>query len=151
MQSRDSIDDVWGRRTPFHGEGQWPIRVDEHRDEEPERWVQSCCVLCSNGCGLDIGVKGGRIVGVRGRADDRVNRGRLGPKGLHGWEANHGPDRLTRPLIRRRGKLREATWDEAMDLVVRNAKRGHEAADRRRRSASTTPASSSSRSTTRSR
>ena len=64
----------------------------------PDRWVQSCCVLCSAGCGLDIGVKDGRIVGVRGRAADRVNHGRLGPKGLHGWEANSSPDRLTRPL-----------------------------------------------------
>lgn len=38
----------------------------------------------SNGCGIDIGVKGGKVVGVRGRAVDRVNKGRLGPKGLHG-------------------------------------------------------------------
>jgi anaerobic selenocysteine-containing dehydrogenase len=84
--------------------------------------VQSACVLCSNGCALDIGVKDGRIVGVRGRSIDRVNRGRLGPKGLHGWEANHSPDRLTRPLVRRDGALREASWDEAMDLVVNRAK-----------------------------
>ena len=87
--------------------------------EEPDRWVRSCCVLCSNGCGLDIGVKDGRIVGVRGLETDRVNRGRLGPKGLHGWQANHSPDRLTaaaRP--RRRRASGEATWDEAMGLVV---------------------------------
>lgn len=38
----------------------------------------------SNGCGLDIGVKDGRVVGVRGRVTDRVNKGRLGPKGLNG-------------------------------------------------------------------
>ena len=78
-ETRDSIADIWGARTPF--EGAWPERVDERTIEEPERWVQSACVLCSNGCGLDIGVKDGRIVGVRGRAADRVNRGRLGPEG----------------------------------------------------------------------
>lgn len=39
---------------------------------------------CSNGCALDIGVKDGKVVGVRGRATDRVNKGRLGPKGLNG-------------------------------------------------------------------
>ena len=39
---------------------------------------------CSNCCGLDIGVKNGKVVGVRGRAVDRVNKGRLGPKGLTG-------------------------------------------------------------------
>ncbi|HEY8611591.1 MAG TPA: nitrate reductase [Roseomonas sp.] len=90
--------------------------------EEPERWVQSACVLCSNGCGVDIGVRDGRIIGVRGRAQDEVNRGRLGPKGLHGWEANNSPDRLTKPLVRRAGRLHEATWDEAMGLIVRRTR-----------------------------
>src|SRR5581483_734207 len=32
------------------------------------------------------------------------------------------PDRLTRPLIRKEGRLREASWDEAMDLIVRRSK-----------------------------
>lgn len=75
---------------------------------------------------MDIGVKDGRIVGVRGRTDDRVNRGRLGPKGLHGWKANAARDRLTRPLIREGGKpdgrFREASWDEAMGQIVRRSK-----------------------------
>src|SRR4051812_12652624 len=117
-RSRDSVADVWGERQPFHGEGQWPERVDVHLDEEPDRWVQSACILCSNDCALDIGVKDDRIVGVRGRGVDRTNRGRLGPKGLHGWRANHSPDRLRKPLIRSGGQLREASWGEAMDLIV---------------------------------
>lgn len=78
-QSRDSIREVWGKRTGYVGEGEWPERVDEALIEEPDRWVQSACVLCSNGCGLDIGVKNDRIVGVRGRAADVVSRGRLRP------------------------------------------------------------------------
>lgn len=82
--------------------------------------MQSACVLCSNGCGCDcdIGVKDGRIVGVRGRAKDHINHGCLGPKGLHAWIANHSPDRLTTPLIRRNGQLEPATWDEAMSMIV---------------------------------
>src|SRR4029453_17091723 len=67
---------------------------------------------------LDIGVKNGRLVGVRGRAGDRVSRGRLGPKGLHGFEANHSADRLTRPLVRRGDQLEPASWDEALGLVA---------------------------------
>jgi predicted molibdopterin-dependent oxidoreductase YjgC len=55
---------------------------------------------------------------VRGREVDRVNHGRLGPKGLHGWQANHHPDRLTRPLIKDGDSFREASWDEAMELVA---------------------------------
>jgi anaerobic selenocysteine-containing dehydrogenase len=83
-------------------------------------------VLCTNGCGLDIGVRDGRIVGVRGRSDDRINRGRLGPKGMHAWVANASPDRLVRPLIRTgkkgKGEFREASWDEAMDYIVERSR-----------------------------
>ncbi|KAF1838463.1 nitrate reductase [Decorospora gaudefroyi] len=121
VQSRNSIEDIWGPRTPYVHE--WPIRVDEARDEEPDHWVQSACVLCSNGCALDIGVKDGKVVGVRGRATDRVNKGRLGPKGLHGWKACGHQDRLTYPQIRRNGKLERATWDEAMSLIVEKSRK----------------------------
>ncbi|WP_311182690.1 molybdopterin oxidoreductase family protein [Hymenobacter volaticus] len=120
IQTRDSIQDIWGPRLGY--EGQWSVRVDERLEVEPDHWVQSACVLCSNGCGVDIGVKEGRIVGVRGRAVDSVNHGRLGPKGLNGWVANNSPDRLTKPLIRRNGQLEEATWDEAMNLIVQKSK-----------------------------
>src|SRR4051794_18424383 len=120
-ETRNAIDDIWGPRTP-HEAGAWPVRVDERTVADVERWVPSVCVLCSTGCGMDIGVARGRIVGVRGRAADRVNRGRLGPKGLHGWEANASADRLTMPLIRRGDHLVPATWDEAMALIVERSK-----------------------------
>jgi anaerobic selenocysteine-containing dehydrogenase len=81
-------------------------------------WFASACVLCSNGCGLEIGVHDGRMVGVRGRADDRVSRGRLGPKGLFGWQANNAPDRLVHPLVRRDGQLVRCSWNDAMELIV---------------------------------
>lgn len=70
----------------------------------------------------DVGVKDGKIVGVRGLATDRVNKGRLGPKGMLGWETNHHPDRLTHPMIRKNGKLERASWDEAMSLIVKKTK-----------------------------
>ncbi|WP_033411578.1 molybdopterin oxidoreductase family protein [Segetibacter koreensis] len=120
QQTRDSIKDIWGKRSPYKGD--WPVRVDEQIEEEPDKWVQSACVLCSNGCGMDIGVKDGKIVGVRGRAVDIVNHGRLGPKGLNGWVANNSADRLKRPLIRKNGKLEESSWDEAMELIVKKSK-----------------------------
>ena len=121
------IADVWGTRTSFAREEEWPARVDQNLEdgiaEAEVEWFQSACVLCSNGCGVDIGVHGGRIVGVRGRESDRVNRGRLGPKGLYGWQANNSPDRLTTPLVRRKGSLEPASWDEALDLVVERSRK----------------------------
>jgi len=118
----DRIADVWGARTPYPRGGDWPVRVDENVEGPVDRWVQSACVLCSHGCALDIGVHDGKIVGVRGRDVDRVNHGRLGPKGLYGWQANNAEDRLLRPLVRRGDVLQEATWDEAMDLVVERSR-----------------------------
>jgi ferredoxin-nitrate reductase len=119
-QTRDSIENIWGARTPYYGD--WPVRVDERVIEEPERWVQSACVLCSNDCALDVGVKNGRIVGVRGRQADRTNKGRLGPKGMHGWIANESVDRLLFPMVRRNGSLVRASWDEAMEAIVRRTR-----------------------------
>jgi anaerobic selenocysteine-containing dehydrogenase len=93
-------------------------------EADVDAWVKSACLLCSNGCGCDIAVKEGRMVGVRGRERDRVNRGRLGPKGLYGstpW--SHSSDRLTRPLVREHGELVETDWDTAMGRVVAESKR----------------------------
>ncbi|WP_290056523.1 molybdopterin oxidoreductase family protein [Amycolatopsis solani] len=127
MAGRDGIDQPWGTRTPYGPGGEWPVRVDRHLADglapaDVDRWVRSAAVLHSNGDGLDIAVKDGEIVGVRGRADDRVNRGRLDPKDLFGWQANASADRLTTPLIRRDGELVEASWDEAMDRIVEHSK-----------------------------
>ncbi|MDX6481068.1 MAG: hypothetical protein QOG85_1578 [Gaiellaceae bacterium] len=125
MGHRGRIEQIWGERAPFSPEAPWPERVDEYLvvpDAEVERWVQSACVLCSNGCALDIAVADGRIVGVRGRGSDRVNHGRLGPKGLFGWQANNSGDRLTQPLVRRDGQLQAASWDDAMTAIVERSR-----------------------------
>jgi anaerobic selenocysteine-containing dehydrogenase len=122
-QRIDRIGEPWGTRTPYGPGEMWPVRVDTHLAEglaadDVDRWAQSASILHSNGDALDIAVKDGRIVGVRGRAEDRVNHGRLGPKDLYGWQANNSPDRLTRPLIRRGGELVETDWATAMAAVA---------------------------------
>ncbi|HWB67181.1 MAG TPA: nitrate reductase [Mycobacteriales bacterium] len=121
----DRIADIWGERTPHAADTSWPVRVDQYLtvpEREVDEWVASCCVLCSNGCGKDIAVKDGRMVGARGRAKDRVSRGRLGPKGLFGWQANNAADRLTRPLVREGGNLVESDWETAMSRIVQRSK-----------------------------
>jgi ferredoxin-nitrate reductase len=98
------------------------VREDANAPADAEHWVPSASVLHSNGDGIDIAVSGGRIVGVRGRPDDRVNHGRLDPKDVYGWQASNSPDRLTTPLMRRGGRLVECGWDEAMGLIVERSK-----------------------------
>jgi len=123
MAETDRIAEPWGTRTPYAPGEPWPVRVDRQlaeglTEEDIDSWAQSATILHSNGDGLDIAVKDGRIVGVRGREIDRVNHGRLGPKDLFGWQANNAADRLARPLIRRGGELVATGWDTAMDAVA---------------------------------
>ena len=99
---------------------------------EPDEWVHSACLLCSNGCGLDIAVKEGRIVGVRGQPDHPVSFGHLGPKGEHAWVANNSKRRGATPMIRRKrgASLQPVSWAEAMDFFVERFRdawsRGHQ-------------------------
>jgi anaerobic selenocysteine-containing dehydrogenase len=128
-EALDRIADVYGPRTPHPKGTVWPARVDQHlepgiTEDDVDRWVQSACLLCSNGCGCDIAVKDGRMVGIRGRATDVVNHGRLGPKGLYAstpWASSK--DRLTRPLVREGGRLVETDWETAMGRVVAESRR----------------------------
>jgi ferredoxin-nitrate reductase len=83
------------------------------------RWIPSTCGMCSIGCGVEVGVAAGQIVGVRDRSGHPVNNGRLGPKGLNQYLANRHPSRATVPLVRNRvGKLLRASWDDALGVVV---------------------------------
>src|SRR4051812_2783136 len=119
----DRIADPWGERTPYGPGEAWPVRVDMAladglAEEDVDRWVQTASILHSNGDGYEFAVKDGRIAGVRGRSDDRVNHGRLDPKDLYGWQANASPDRLTRPLLREGDRLVESDWETAMGRIV---------------------------------
>ncbi|MCB5167378.1 nitrate reductase [Streptomyces bambusae] len=115
--------DPWGRRTPYGRGGVWPVRVDRYLaggsvGESVDRWVQTASNLHSNGDAMELAVRDDRVVGVRGLARDRVNRGRLDVKDLYGWQAIGSPDRLTRPLIREDGRLRDTDWDTAMARIT---------------------------------
>jgi anaerobic selenocysteine-containing dehydrogenase len=123
----DRVADPWGPRTPYGQGERWPDRVDlllepGISEDDVDRWVPTASILHSNGDGYHFAVKDGRIVGVRGRADDRINHGRLDVKDLYGWQANASPARLQRPLVRENGELVETDWDTAMDRIVHRSR-----------------------------
>jgi nitrate reductase (cytochrome) len=82
-------------------------------------WKKTPCRFCGVGCGLLIGLEGGRAVAVRGDPESPVNRGLACVKGYHSVQALYGGDRLTRALVRRNGRLVEVPMTEALDLVAR--------------------------------
>ncbi|HUW60163.1 MAG TPA: formate dehydrogenase subunit alpha [Candidatus Bathyarchaeia archaeon] len=83
------------------------------------------CPYCGVGCIIEIGVKDGKYLWARGAETDwckRANQGMLCVKGRFGLEFLNNPDRLITPLIRRKGSLEPATWDEALDFVAKKLK-----------------------------
>ena len=104
-----------------------------------DREVDSVCPFCGVGCLLTYQIQHAtpdtieRIVAVQGR-DGPANAARLCVKGRFGFDYAHHPDRLTRPLIRIPGVVkdpahitappdwrtvfREASWDEALALAA---------------------------------
>jgi len=85
---------------------------------EPEAWTRTTCPYCGVGCELLVGVREGEIVQVRPALDAPVNRGHACVKGRYGFEFTHAADRLTAPLVREDGALREVTWDDAIERVA---------------------------------
>ncbi|MFC1920482.1 formate dehydrogenase subunit alpha [Chloroflexota bacterium] len=100
------------------------------------REVKTICPYCGVGCSIYLGIRGNEIVSVRGDKESPVNKGGLCVKGRFGFDFVNHPDRLTMPLIRKEGVgkdvkvngnfkdiFREASWDEALDLVAENLSR----------------------------
>ena len=87
------------------------------------KYVPSICPYCGTGCGINFVVKDGKIIGVEPWKRHPVNEGKVCPKGNFGWQFINHPDRLTTPLIKENGEFREASWDEALDLVASTLKK----------------------------
>ena len=82
------------------------------------RRTKTVCTYCGVGCSFNIWTKDRHILKVE-PAHGPANGVSTCVKGKFGWDYVNSPDRLTKPLIREGGKFREATWDEALDLVAR--------------------------------
>lgn len=84
----------------------------------PDKWVATTCGYCSVGCGIEIGVKGGKAVAARPHAAHPVNRGKLCPKGLAEHYVIDAPNRARYPLLRQGGRLVRVDWEEAIAVMV---------------------------------
>jgi len=79
--------------------------------------VTSVCPYCGVGCLLHLRVRDGKVVGVLPHPSG-PGEGRLCIKGWSAHEFIHHQERLRKPLIRDGFGFREATWEEALDLVA---------------------------------
>jgi formate dehydrogenase major subunit len=85
----------------------------------PDRTVTTTCSYCGVGCSLDVNVKDGQVVNIEPSPEGSANLGHACVKGRFAHQFAHSEDRLTTPLIREEGGgFREASWEEALDLIT---------------------------------
>jgi formate dehydrogenase major subunit len=85
----------------------------------PDTQVTTTCSYCGVGCSLNVNVKDGRVVNIEPNVAGSANLGHTCVKGRFAHQFAHAEDRLTSPLIRNDdGTFREASWEEALELVV---------------------------------
>ncbi|MBW2528649.1 MAG: molybdopterin-dependent oxidoreductase [Deltaproteobacteria bacterium] len=81
-------------------------------------WDKAPCRFCGTGCHVMVGTKGGKVVAVTADRQADVNKGLCCVKGYHVGLVLYGRDRLTKPLLRKNGKLEPVSWDEALEKVA---------------------------------
>ncbi len=97
-----------------------PKGAKAYREWEISR-TRTTCSYCGVGCQMDLLTKKDKVVGVE-PAYGPANHGLLCVKGKFAYHFVNHPARLTKPLIKKDGVFVEATWDEALELIVRKGK-----------------------------
>jgi nitrate reductase (cytochrome) len=106
-----------------------PFSAFAGNPEKDLTWDKAPCRFCGTGCSVMVGVENEKIVAVKGDPKSSVNQGTLCAKGYSLPFIQYGQDRLVKPMIRMKngiydksGELTEASWDEAMSLIVEKTK-----------------------------
>ena len=94
-------------------------RVPEDKDL---KWHKTPCRFCGVGCGVQVAVKEGKAVAVKGDPNSPVNKGLCCVKGYHSVMSMYASDRLTKAKVRRNGKMVEVPINEALNIVANKMK-----------------------------
>jgi formate dehydrogenase major subunit len=91
--------------------------AEEAMREHRIRKTKTVCTYCGVGCSFDVWTKDRHILKVAPEHGP-ANGISTCVKGKFGWGHINSEERLTTPLVRKGGKFRQASWDEALDLVA---------------------------------
>lgn len=80
--------------------------------------IESICPLCGDGCNITLWAKDEKVHRVTSRRNDKVDEGFLCDRGRFGYGFVNHPERITSPLVRKDGRLKPVTWEEAFELVA---------------------------------
>ncbi|MDB4895482.1 MAG: oxidoreductase [Firmicutes bacterium] len=80
--------------------------------------TKTVCTYCGVGCSFEVWTKDRKVIRIEPQVEAPANGISTCVKGKWGWEFVNSDERLTAPLIRRGDTFVEATWDEAISLIV---------------------------------
>ncbi len=87
----------------------------------PDDTIDTTCSYCGVGCSLSVNVKDNQIINIEPNVKGSANLGHTCVKGRFAHQFGRSEHRLRTPLIRGEGgDFREASWDEALDLIAQN-------------------------------
>lgn len=86
--------------------------------EQRIKKTKTVCTYCGVGCSFDVWTKGREILKVDPQIEAPANGISTCIKGKFGWDFVNSEERLTKPLIRDGDFFREASWDEAYNLIA---------------------------------
>ncbi len=102
--------------------GATPVTAVSNMDmqwRQPEiKRTKTVCTYCGVGCSFEIWTRNRHILKVQPVVDAPTNGISTCIKGKFAWDFVNSGKRLTTPLIRENDSFREASWDEALDLVA---------------------------------
>ncbi|MBS3791447.1 MAG: formate dehydrogenase subunit alpha [Candidatus Bipolaricaulota bacterium] len=92
------------------------MRIEKGNPNEVET-TSTICTYCGVGCRMNVYTRDGEVVDVSPDPEAPANDIRLCSKGRFGFDFVNREDRLSQPLIKEDDEFREASWEEALDLV----------------------------------
>jgi len=92
-----------------------------HGKETQAEHHQIVCQGCSLGCGIDALVRDNQVVRIEGDWMAIANSGLICKTGRFSPMVDER-ERIHTPMVRRDGKLTAATWDEALDAIIKELK-----------------------------
>jgi len=92
------------------------MTVAANKNTDDSRIVKTVCNLCTDHCGIDVHIQGGKIVKVRGMDEHPLHYLCVKPAAYP--ELIYSKERLTAPLKKVNGEFKEISWDEAFTIIV---------------------------------
>ena len=97
------------------------LKGEKAQAAQVDGWHRGTCRFCGVGCRVELGVKNGKPVAIRGVPQAKTNFGFLCMKGMLFYKLMGHPERLKKPLYRasKRQPFKEVSWEEALDIAAK--------------------------------